>query len=77
MIRNTPSKQKAKDEDIVNLFSRFGRVYRIDRQGSNTAVVYDNIDSVKRGVVESEQRRLMCAGITLNCTYEKIKYENF
>ena len=32
MIRNSPSKFKAKD-------SRFGHVYRIDKQGSNTAAV--------------------------------------
>ena len=73
MIRNTPSKHKAKDEEIIKLFSTFGRVYRIDRQGSNTAVVYDNIDSVKKGVFESEQRRLVCGRIILHCTYEKLK----
>lgn len=69
MIRNTPSRNRgATDEEILKCFSRFGRIYHMDRQGSNTALIYDNMESVTRGLEESRRRKLVCSGVTLNCT---------
>ena len=72
MIRNTPSRNRdVTDDEIVLLFSQFGRVLSIDRKGSNTAIVYDSMASVTKAVVASDRRMLKCGGIILNCTYEK------
>ncbi len=69
MIRNTPSRNRgATDEEILKCFSRFGRIYHMDRQGSNTALIYDNMESVTRGLEESRRRKLVCKSVILYCT---------